>query len=183
MPFESLAQEGYMHEHPEILGKKGLAEWDKATKGKHLPKHVMKKRTVTMHPTKKGQKPISFNEGGLHASTGTASNKKISSSKHLEAKEGKLGPKAKKQEEFYENVLKHRKFRGKGMGDMGSMKGYDPNLGLPKNQVMNSGYMPKKGPMAPKQIPIRQPNPQATIAIAKRKVQKKMGRIKSSFKL
>ena len=38
MPFASLKQEGYMHEHPEILGKKGLAEWDAATKGKHLPK-------------------------------------------------------------------------------------------------------------------------------------------------
>ena len=37
MPFKSLAQEGYMHAHPEILGKKGLAEWDAATKGKSLP--------------------------------------------------------------------------------------------------------------------------------------------------
>ena len=41
-PFASLAQAGYMHSHPEILGKKGLAEWDAATKGKHLPKHVKK---------------------------------------------------------------------------------------------------------------------------------------------
>ena len=37
MPFKSLAQEGYLHEHPEILGSK-MAEWDAATKGKHLPK-------------------------------------------------------------------------------------------------------------------------------------------------
>jgi hypothetical protein len=29
-----------MHSHPEKLGKKGLAEWDAATKGKHLPKKV-----------------------------------------------------------------------------------------------------------------------------------------------
>jgi len=29
-----------MHEHPEVLGEKGLAEWDKATKGMHLPQHV-----------------------------------------------------------------------------------------------------------------------------------------------
>ncbi len=31
-----------MHEHPGILGEKGLAEWDAATKGKHLPerKHM-----------------------------------------------------------------------------------------------------------------------------------------------
>ena len=28
-----------MHEHPEILGKAGLKEWDAATKGKHLPEH------------------------------------------------------------------------------------------------------------------------------------------------
>jgi hypothetical protein len=37
VPFKSLAQEGYLHEHPEILGSK-LKEWDAATKGKHLPK-------------------------------------------------------------------------------------------------------------------------------------------------
>lgn len=41
-PFASLAQAGYMHSHPEILGKSGLKEWDKATKGKSLPKHVKK---------------------------------------------------------------------------------------------------------------------------------------------
>lgn len=39
MPFESLAQEHYMHAHPEILGK-NIHEWDAATKGKHLPEHV-----------------------------------------------------------------------------------------------------------------------------------------------
>jgi hypothetical protein len=39
-PFASLAQAGYMHSHPEILGKKGLAEWDSATKSKKLPKKV-----------------------------------------------------------------------------------------------------------------------------------------------
>jgi len=38
MPFESLAQEGYLHANPEILGKKKLAEFDAATKGKKLPK-------------------------------------------------------------------------------------------------------------------------------------------------
>ena len=55
---------------------------------------------------KKGKKPLKFKEGGLHASTGTSPKAKISSEKHEEAKEGKLGLKAKKQEEFYENVLK-----------------------------------------------------------------------------
>jgi len=39
-PFASLAQAGYMHTHPGIPGKKGLAEWDASTKGKHLPKRV-----------------------------------------------------------------------------------------------------------------------------------------------
>ena len=41
-PFLSQAQAGFMHTHPEVLGKKGLAEWDSASKGKHLPKHVKK---------------------------------------------------------------------------------------------------------------------------------------------
>lgn len=41
-PFASLAQEGFLHAHPEKLGKAGLKEWDAATKGKHLPKHVKK---------------------------------------------------------------------------------------------------------------------------------------------
>ena len=41
-PFASLAQEGFLHEHPEKLGAKKLAEFDAATKGKHLPEHVKK---------------------------------------------------------------------------------------------------------------------------------------------
>lgn len=41
-PFASLAQEGYLHAHPEKLGKEKLAEFDAETKGKHLPKHVKK---------------------------------------------------------------------------------------------------------------------------------------------
>jgi hypothetical protein len=41
-PFESLAQEGFLHAHPEKLGKKGLAEWDATTKGKKLPMKVKK---------------------------------------------------------------------------------------------------------------------------------------------
>ena len=42
MPFQSKAQQGYLHAHPEILGKKALHEWDEATKGKYksLPEHV-----------------------------------------------------------------------------------------------------------------------------------------------
>jgi hypothetical protein len=41
-PFASLAQAGYMHSHPEILGKEGLKEWDASTKGRSLPKRVKK---------------------------------------------------------------------------------------------------------------------------------------------
>lgn len=39
-PFASLAQEGFLHAHPEKLGAEKLAEFDKETKGKKLPKHV-----------------------------------------------------------------------------------------------------------------------------------------------
>lgn len=70
---------------------------------------VKKKSTTrTISPTKKGQKPIKFREGGLHASTGTPKGQKISAAKHSAARSGKLGPKAQKQEMFYENVLRGR---------------------------------------------------------------------------
>ncbi len=39
-PFASLAQEGFLHAHPEKLGAKKLAEFDAATKGKKLPRKV-----------------------------------------------------------------------------------------------------------------------------------------------
>jgi hypothetical protein len=39
-PFASIAQAGYMHANPGILGKKGLAEWDAASKGREIPKRV-----------------------------------------------------------------------------------------------------------------------------------------------
>jgi len=41
-PFASLAQEGFLHAHPEKLGPEKLAEFDAATKGKKLPKRVKK---------------------------------------------------------------------------------------------------------------------------------------------
>ncbi len=65
-------------------------------------KHMAKE---TIMPTKKGQKPISFNAGGEHASTGTPAGKPIPAKKKEEAREGKLGAKAEKQEIFRENVL------------------------------------------------------------------------------
>lgn len=43
-PFASLAQEGFLHSHPEKLGKAGLAHWDAETKGKSLPQHVKKSK-------------------------------------------------------------------------------------------------------------------------------------------
>lgn len=62
---------------------------------------------VTIH--KAGEKPISFTKGGLHKSTGTAPDKKISSTKMHKALEGGYGPKAKRQAEFAKNVLVGKK--------------------------------------------------------------------------
>lgn len=56
---------------------------------------------------KKGEKPITFTKGGLHQSTNTPSGQKIPTSKRHAALMGKYGAKAKKQELFAENVLKH----------------------------------------------------------------------------
>jgi len=64
----------------------------------------------TIKPQQKGQKPIHFQEGGLHRSTGTPAGNPIPASKHASAAAGKLGPKARQQETFYRNVLK----KGKG---------------------------------------------------------------------
>lgn len=67
----------------------------------------MAQRRKFIGPSEPGQKPISFHPGGLHASTGTPSSQPISAEKHAAAASGKLGPKAQKQEQFYENVLRH----------------------------------------------------------------------------
>jgi hypothetical protein len=64
---------------------------------------------TTLKPTKRGQKKIAFQKGGLHSSTGTPPGKKIPAAKRRAARSGKLGPKAKKQELFAENVLVGRK--------------------------------------------------------------------------
>jgi len=54
MPFVSRAQQGYLHAHPEVLGKKGLAEWDAASKGQHnLPEHVEHKEHEYSHASYK----------------------------------------------------------------------------------------------------------------------------------
>ena len=45
MPYKSKAQQGYFHANKEKLEKQGVSvkEWDKASKGKKLPKRVKKK--------------------------------------------------------------------------------------------------------------------------------------------
>lgn len=63
MPFKSRAQAGYMHEHPEILGKKGLAEWDSATKGKKLPKRVKKVKGGSTDLEPDSMKAVALTDG------------------------------------------------------------------------------------------------------------------------
>lgn len=52
-----------------------------------------------------GKKPLSFEKGGLHRSTGTPEGQKIPASKIRAAEAGKYGPKAKKQAQFAEGAL------------------------------------------------------------------------------
>ena len=47
MPFVSVAERGYLHAHPEILGKTALKEWDQASKGQHVPEHVHHEHSET----------------------------------------------------------------------------------------------------------------------------------------
>ncbi len=63
---------------------------------------------VTLKPTKKGQKKITFQAGGLHRSTGTPAGQKIPAAKKAAALRGELGPKAAKQARFAKNVLTGR---------------------------------------------------------------------------
>lgn len=61
----------------------------------------MKKETIK----EKGKKPISFEEGGLHAQLGIPEGEKIPPTKMKEALDGKHGEKAKKEALFAKNVL------------------------------------------------------------------------------
>lgn len=64
----------------------------------------MVKRTIK--PRGKGQKPITFTEGGLHRSLGVAAGKKIPEGKFRAALAGRYGPKAKRQALLAKNVLR-----------------------------------------------------------------------------
>jgi hypothetical protein len=80
------------------------------------PKKKPSAKKVTLKPTKKGQKPITFQRGGEHKSLGVPAGEKIPANLLRQAKGGKLGRKAQKQEIFRENVLtgpKRRKDRKK----------------------------------------------------------------------
>lgn len=55
--------------------------------------------------TSTGKKPIEFQKGGLHESTGTPAGDKIPAAKVAAAASGSLGPKAKRQALFMKNVL------------------------------------------------------------------------------
>lgn len=75
MPFKSLAQEGYLHAHPGILGKEKLAEFDAATKGKKLPE---RKSVVKTHTVKLGKKgSFKVRKGALHRALGVPEGQKL----------------------------------------------------------------------------------------------------------
>lgn len=64
-----------------------------------------KTKKVTMKPKKKGQKKVTFQEGGLHKSTGTPMGQKIPQAKIAKALAGGFGPKAKKQAVMAKGML------------------------------------------------------------------------------
>ena len=53
----------------------------------------------------KGQKPVTFQKGGLHRSLGVPQGEKIPASKMAAAKAGSYGPKAKAQASFATGML------------------------------------------------------------------------------
>lgn len=61
----------------------------------------------TIKPSEPGQKPITFQKGGLHRTTGIPEDQKIPKAKIAAALAGKFGKKGKEQAFFMKNVLKH----------------------------------------------------------------------------
>jgi hypothetical protein len=75
-----------------------------------------KKKTVTIKGGS-GQKPVTFQKGGLHRSLGVPEGEKIPASKMAAAQAGRYGPKAKKQANFAQGMLKAgRKTANKNKG-------------------------------------------------------------------
>jgi hypothetical protein len=74
-----------------------------------------KKKTTTMKAD--GKKPITFEKGGLHRSLGVPQDQPIPAKKVAAAARGDFGPKAQKQANFAQNVLKQgRKTAAKNRG-------------------------------------------------------------------
>ena len=76
-------------------------------------------RKKTQKISSPGKKPIAFEKGGLHSSLGVPQGQKIPAKKVAAAAKGAYGPKAQKQAQFAQNVLKTgrktaAKNRGKG---------------------------------------------------------------------
>jgi hypothetical protein len=67
MPYESKAQAGYFHTHKAELEKQGVdvGEWDRATKGKHLPARAQTGGTITSIPHQPHNVNIQYQVGGV----------------------------------------------------------------------------------------------------------------------
>ena len=65
-------------------------------------------KTTTLQPKTKGQKKITFKQGGLHQSLGVPQGQKIPPAMITNALAGHYGPKAKQQALFLHNVLTGR---------------------------------------------------------------------------
>lgn len=70
-----------------------------------VTKRKKKTTRVTMKPRKRGQKKVTFEEGGLHKSLGVPMGMKIPESKMQEAMRGEHGMKAKRQAMMAEHML------------------------------------------------------------------------------
>jgi len=76
-----------------------------AAKKSSAKKSSSKGKTVTISSQKKGQKPVTFQKGGLHRSLGVPEGQKIPPGKMAAAKRGAYGPKAKKQANMATGML------------------------------------------------------------------------------
>jgi hypothetical protein len=103
MSYRSLAQAGYFHTHKAELERQGVnvAEWDKATRGKHLPERAKK--------SKKKKKTIK-----------TPKSEMVKEHRHLvkvlkNPNKTKLSREARKQESELKGYLKAKGYKyGKG---------------------------------------------------------------------